>query len=118
MPNLALVAFAVPQLLNQSIENATNPVTLLKLLNQSPVYGGTLGFAISLTVFVLITLVLSFRLKIVHAAMGGSFFGLLSSLLLITLGIESPAAAMLFVALLILLTVISLVVHILNPFSD
>ena len=104
------------QILNGSAYNLSNVTSLFTYTNNAT--GGLEGMFLMIILFLVITVGLSFRYKIINALIGGAVLCLIFSLLLQQIGILSVNTPILFIGILILGISIELLSGFTRPYGS
>ena len=110
-------AFLVQPLINGSFANITDPITLLKAVNNSPAINGSLSLMFLLIIFIVFTFILSFRIMVINALLVASFISMIVSVLLNQIGLLASGYVLIFVVATVLFALISMVRGLLQPIT-
>ena len=107
----------VQPLINGSYANVTDPATFFRLINASPSIGGTLGIGLLLAVFVILSIVFSYRVQMINGLLVSSMICMILSVFFNQLGVLSSGYVLLFLSMTMAFGIVSLARNLLKPFT-
>lgn len=107
----------VQPLINGSFANVTDPATFFRLINASPSIGGTLGIGLLLAVFVILSIVFSYRVQMINGLLVSSMICMILSVFFNQLGVLSNGYVLLFLSMTMAFGIVSLARNLLKPFT-
>lgn len=112
-----ILMFLIKPLINGTFANTTDPITFIRLINNSPAINGLMGSGIVLAIYAILTIIFLFRIKAINAILVSSVIMMFISVFLVQLNLLNDLYLLIFLSMTAISGLISLASGLLRPIT-